>query len=263
MADKRIAYQYKDKGSGRIINSNKVVADDENGIIEYTGDASFRFIPKSRLHKEPVAADYGYDEATMPSVPDKPDTVSYNGTTPGSRQKPLGAFYDYTFGIDGIEIRETSPKKTCGFISQDIHVGSCDYLELSVDVSNPGMTIEYSIMDGLQEKPIFPVDETEIQHERLFYGLGTRFPIDLTKPITIYKNGEKTALRYTEIDKIPYGSDLYTICYTPTITSHRVIPKNKNVRVKVVQRYDSGLTLPATINSIVIKKFGGDKLWSV
>lgn len=262
MATKRVIYQYKDKDGGRIINNDDIVADDEKGIIEHLGGSAYRFIPRSRLSKEPIAADYGYDETGMPVIPEKPDTTPYNGTTPQEKEKSLGNYYDYTFGINKVQLSGAKPKQTSGFVSQDIKIGNCDYIELATKTSGGKASVEYYIIDGLKEIPIMPVEEDIVIHERLFYGLETRFKVDTKKPIMIFKNGEKTTIGYSEINTILFGNDTYTITYSPFNNVHQYYPVNKTIKVKIIERHTSG-QIPATIDSVVILRHGGDRLWTI
>jgi len=263
MATNRIIYEYKDNSTGRIINNDSIVADDSDGIIEHLGGTAFRYVPKESLSKEPVAADYGYDAKAMPQVPGKADTSPYNQTTPGTGTKYAGEFFNYTFGIDKIEIKETRPKECCGFLSKDINIGNCDYVELSVAMSGGNASMEFYIVEGIEETPILPVETSEVKNEKLFYGLSTRFQVDADKPVIIYKNGEETTISYSNIDKIEFGMDNYLIDYTPLGSPHQYFPNGTKIRVKAIQRYEKGKILPSTIDSIVILRHGGKSIWTM
>lgn len=256
---KRIVYQYRDKTSGRIINSDDIIADDNNGIVENIDGMSFRFIPRERLETEPVAANYGYDYIDAPNVPSNIDSSPYDKSTPNEKGKWLGEYYNYAFGIDKIRLGRTKPKNTCGFVSENIEIGSCDYLEVDVKTSGGNASVEVYVIDGTNETAILPVKEEKIVNEKLFHGLNTRFLPDKNKPIEIFKNGEKASFDYSNI---PKDGNVYTISYTPVIKSHRYSPKNKTVKIKVMQRYDLPNMLPATIESITLLKYGGTKIWN-
>ena len=256
---KRIVYQYRDKASGRIINSDDIIADNKNGIVENIDGMSFRFIPRERLVTEPVAANYGYDYADAPSIPSNPDASPYDKTVPNEKSKWLGEYYNYAFGIDKIKLGKTKPKAVSGFISDTINIGTCECIELDIKTSGGNASVETYIIDGVDETPILPIKEEKVVHEKLFHGLSTRFLPDKNKPIEIFKNGEKASFDYSNITN---DGNIYTISYTPVVKSHRYVPMNKSVRVKVIQRYDLPNMLPTTIESITLLKYGGTKIWN-
>ena len=261
MATKRVYYQYKDKKDNRIIDSDKIVADDENGIIEHLEGASFRYISKENLSKEAIAADYGYDRETIPVPRDVPDASAYDKTKIPGTPKLLGEYYDYTFGIEKIEIKQTEPLNVSGFISNEINIGNCNYIEIAVNLSSKNSSIEYSIVDGIKEVPIMPIEESIIFREKLFYGLDTRFLPDLKKNIIVYKNGEIVQTSFESIRQKDIKNEEYSITYYPMKDSHRYVPSNKKIKLKVIERCLKK-EVPAIINSIVILKYGGTNTWN-
>lgn len=260
--NRRIYYQYKDKRDNRIISNENIIADDKNGIIEHINGTSFRFIPKKNLEKEPIAADYGYDKEKAPEIAQKTDTSSYNKTNVLGTPKILGDYYDYAFGINKIDLKETKAKKVSGFISRELEINNVDYIEISSDVSSKNCSIEYSIIDGIKEIPILPIEDTIVFREKLFYGLDTRFLPNLNKNITIYKNGEVTNLTYEDIKSINFNDGEYSITYYPIKDSHKHMPTNKTIKVKIIERCLKK-QIPAIVKSVVILKYGDKNTWNI
>lgn len=263
MADKRIIYEYKDKKNNRIIRSDNIVAEDENGIIERAESAAFRFIPSDQLAREVIAADYGYQEATMPQVPAQPNTSPYEKTIPEDNTKDLGSYYDYAFGLDKIELKKAKPKEVSGFLTQEIHIGSCDYIELSAKTNGADSSIEYSILDSVEETPILPVEKDTVQKEKLFFDLPLRFSPDPQKEAKIFKNGEPTTITLNEVGALDYLMNTYHVSYTPTKAAHIYHPKAENIRVKIIARRDSADAAAPVITSIVVLKYGGPQPWNI
>lgn len=258
---KKIYYQYKDKQTGRIVESDNIIADDVKGVIEHIDGASFRFVPKENLNREPVAADYGYDKETAPELKEVPDTSPYNKTKTDGIPKLLGEYYDYAFGINKIKLKQTVVKKVSGFISSEIKIGNVDYVEISINVSSKNSSIEYYIIDGIKEIPILPVEDSIVFREKLFPGISTRFLPDLNKNITIYKDGNISPLSFNDIGALELNRNEYSISYYPVKDPHRYVPENRQIKIKVIERCLKK-EVPAIINSIVILKYGGDNIWN-
>jgi hypothetical protein len=258
-----VSYQYKEKNSGRLIPPENIISVDENGLIERIGSISMRFVPIDSLDITPLSADSGYQEKESPEVPPKHSTDSFFNSTPSDNVSDAGEYYDYAFGIDEIQLKKTSATEASGFISKSIEIGTSEYIELSVRTSGGNASMEYYILDGIKEIAILSAEEEAVSHEKLFHGIDLRFPINTDYPVSIYCNGEKTTFKYNDIWKLNLaGSDVYTICYTPMGTVHQYSPDNKTIKVKVIERCMDWMT-PSNIDSLVIQKYGGDKLWTM
>lgn len=173
--------------------------------------------------------------------------------------------YMYNVGIENITVEKRIPEKVCGYITGAISIGSCSYIELSVSRNNLSVPIEYSIIDGFKEVPIIPVEESGlIITEHLFFGQGLRFTPDKSHDIKIKKNGLDTSmsldnfLSLTDIDK---DNEVYTAEYMPINTSSKYSPSNNLIKIKIIERcYDN---IPSVVNTLVIKKHGGEKPWII
>lgn len=141
-------------------------------------------------------------------------------------------------------------------------MSSCSYIKLSVISNQDISNIEFYIIDGIKEYPILPI-ETERVKEKLFYNLDTRFTIDKTKEIIIYKNNEATSLSLDDINSLDFNSNVYTIEYTPAIQHQIYNPTQDNIKVKLIQRIYNDNDIPANIIAMTILKYGGSKIWNI
>lgn len=181
--------------------------------------------------------------------------------------------YKYRFGFNDICVQKRELNTTAGYISEDIIVKDCQYIELNAPIING---IEYSILDGDEEFPVLPIGQTKIVGEKLFYGLRTRFTITDDTSIEVYKNlTESVAIHSTEdlnlfltvnnteeaVNQSSFSKlDLYTINYTPDIKAQQYTPKSTRIKLKIIQRY-YGSDVPAPIKDISIRKYGISTTW--
>lgn len=170
--------------------------------------------------------------------------------------------YVYVIGIDSVNVEKRIPYKACGYITSEISVGSCSYIELSVKRNNESASIEYSILDNGNEIPIVPVEQDKITNEKIFPGLPLRFT-PTAGSLVIKKDGVETTLtieEYKSLSNLRYGEG-YTADYIPSVGSSKYIPIGDKIKVKIVER--CGNSLPSVISSIVINKYGGKKVWNI
>ena len=202
---------------------------------------------------------------SFPQLPDKADINSFDNTSVSDLERSLGEFRDYIFGIDSVNIQYVKPNNASAFVSQDIEISSCSYVELSVkESSDSDSDIEYYVMDGINEYPILPIDKDAVNKEKIFYNLDTRFKVDQSKKVTIYCNNAETTYKYPDIKSLSfYNDNEYTISYEPLGESHKVFPKNKKIKIKAVCRNVSDDNIIPTIQSIVILKYGGVRTWTM
>lgn len=171
--------------------------------------------------------------------------------------------YIYNVGIDKIKIEKRLPQKICGHITNDINIGTCSYIELSVKRNNTSVPVEFYIIDGLNETPILPLEETVIENEQLFVGQDIRFTPDPNKAFMIKKNGVETSMTradFLEMKDIN-AEDSYTADYTPIAKAYKYVPKNKSIKIKIIERCFG--KVPSVISALVIKKHGGEKIWNI
>lgn len=252
-------YEYINKVTKKKVDSDALIFAGQNGTIESLGGTALRYVPGDIIDSKVANADNGYQEASMPQAPSFSNSAPYDSTIPEYKGDTIQC-RKYVLGIDSIKVLKSTPSAVNGFISKEIDLGQCSYIKLSAKTTGNG-NIEYSIIDGTQETPILPVELKTVIKEKVFFGLDTRFKPDMLQPITIYRDGQKTNLTYEQLKALDTTST-YHISYTPLKSAHVYYPLNKNVKIKVVQRND-GEEVPASINSLVILRYGGDRLWTM
>ena len=170
--------------------------------------------------------------------------------------------YYYNFSIDKINIGYSQFDDTMCFISEDIDLGELredTYIQLSVNYDT-GIygAIEFYIVDSLNLKPILPIEDLRVINEKIFSKLEPRFSVDVNEEIDVKKNNIKVDINL--YDAINSQDNNYTVSYTP-INPYNVKVSNQVIKIKAILRsYDKGVSKPV-INSIVIKKYGGNFIW--
>lgn len=237
------------------IDNAKILSSDDYGVIESIGSGSaLRFTPKDIVNTNNAVTSEELQKVKIPDLPVGPDINPYDVSLPDYSENYING-RKYLFGIDKLEISQSVPSEVNGFISNSIDIENCSYIELAVKTE--GTTeVEYSIIDGLKETPILPIDQLTVVHEKLFYKLDTRFTPDTSEKITIYKNDKETKYQYSQIKDLALNDGRYTISYTPLKTAHIYYPQNNKIKVKVIQRTQNG-RIPSRIQSMVIIKHGG------
>lgn len=249
---------YTVKSTGREIDSSRIVSITDNGLLELLDNAAIRFIPNDDL-ESPTSLSSSYKGATMSSIPAKTDTTQYDTSTSTDSAEYGGIQYNYKFGINSVDIKSMKPTDSSGFITKAITIGNVDHIELSATSTGGNAAIEYYIIDGTNETPILPQEDTEVK-EKLFYGLSTRFNVNTDNDVVIYVNGEKSDYTLADKDGFDYKTNEYYVTYTPIEASHKYSPSNNEIKIKVIERILSGCT-PSTIKDITIVKFGGDYIY--
>ena len=181
--------------------------------------------------------------------------------------------YRYSYGFDDIVATQMSISKVAGYISTPVNVENCLYIELSADVVDG---VEYSVIDGKDEIPILPIEQSLIKREKLFYGLMPRFFIMNPSDIVV-KHGEEilaiSSLEDLELflsvnntdNEVSQSSFLreetYTINYEPDTKSRIYYPKSNKIQVKIIQRFLDFSSAPASIGSVIIRKHQNKSSW--
>lgn len=174
-------------------------------------------------------------------------------------------FYSYIFGIEELKFSYTEPYDNCYFISDYINIGNVSkttYIEFLANTSQyDDCGIEFSILDGNNEMPICPRNNSMIYNEKILYNTNFRFNYYNDEDHdTIRKNGllDNTKLL---IAKQNARVDNYSIdynandCYTCNVI-------NNNIRVKAtLRRYNNKNGNIPYIKSMTIRKYGGNPLW--
>lgn len=170
-------------------------------------------------------------------------------------------YYYYLFGIDNISLQYVEKEEKSCFVSKELKVGTLEdqeYISLDAQYLCDEGNIEFYIIDGTTEIPILPEHETGIIREQLFHKIGTRFTVDTTKPIRVYKDG--ILIKDSLNAAINDSNGGYTVSYTPLNAIAINSLKNSVITVKaVIRNYDKNYD--PYIKSITVKKYGGGSLW--
>ncbi len=172
--------------------------------------------------------------------------------------------YDYYFGLDSLIISRRNINQSSVFTGDDIYIGDTsekEYIALDATYTiGDKSSIEFYIIDGDREQAIKPIDDTAIYNELIIYNMPTRFNIDLSRPYYIYKNNVPVDILIEDAISKNDGN-IYTINYTPK-DADKYNPINTNIKVKAILRlYDEAADFPL-IESIDIRKYGGEMVWT-
>ena len=166
----------------------------------------------------------------------------------------------YVFGFDRIICSRKIPDSVAGYVSQEIDVSDYVYIRLSVKQHE---YIEYSIIDGKDETPILPVEQTYVTDEKIFLGLKTRFQPDETEEVIVKRNGIRTTYSFNDVQGLEIlKDDLWTVSYKPLTAASKYTPKTNKIRVKLIQRCYPG-SVPIDITDIKIRKYGRSTTWTL
>jgi len=171
--------------------------------------------------------------------------------------------YDYYFGLDSLIISRRNINQSSVFTGDDIYIGDTSEKEhIALDATyiiGDKSSVEFYIIDGDREQPIKPIDDTAIYNELIIYNMPTRFSIDSSQPYYIYKNNVPIDILIEDAISKNDGN-IYTISYTPK-DADEYNPINTNIKVKAILRlYDEAADFPL-IESIDIRKYGGEMVW--
>ena len=248
----------KNNVTGKVIDKDKIVSAQNGGILVAGKDiGTFTYVPEKEISYTPAKNIVSIDG------PQKPLSYGSGIYTIDNDNQKLEQKTIYDFGIDSITARYTSPRTVSGFVSQAIELGPCSYITLSVKSAGKldGRT-EFSIIDGTAEVPILPEEMNhEIQYEKLFPNMPTRFSIDFGKDYVIYKNNAPTELTYEQVKTMALDDGEYAITYMAYGEYQKYFPNTHSIRLKIIARCPSGK--PTPIKAMTIKKFGGEMPWPI
>ena len=177
--------------------------------------------------------------------------------------------YIYIMGIDTITANLLMLNNNCYFLSENINTGHFeqnDYLQLAVS-DNVGefSSIEYFIVDGDIEVPILPMSEKYVHNERIFPETDLRFDIDIDLYNSIDTKIKRNGMTInSSLDNVIDQYDaVYSISYHQADNVYNYTPINDTIRIKAIIRYyGSTLDTIPYIETINIRKYGGNTLWT-
>ena len=272
---------YKNKLANKDISKNDIIATFNGGIItqkESTNPndlSSYRLSLNEYLQQETVVQKNEFN--TIP-IEQYKNSVSgddgfHHGDVSGNVRTDGFVKYRYSYGFDNIVAAQMSVGKTAGYISEYINVDGCMYIELNADVTDG---VEYYVIDGKKETPILPLEQSLVKEEKLFYGLMPRFNIMNPNDIVVKHNGKSMNINsLTDLELLLsvnntgksigqsqfLREDLYTIDYEPDSSARMYYPKNKKIRIKIIQRILDATKVAEPIKSVIIRKHGNQSSW--
>lgn len=218
------------------------------------------FIKKPTSSSSSSSSSNRYDPPYTPPPP--PPKITWNEPVPTFRSelKKVNQ-YTYFFGVDDFSAKSAVLNETCCFITNYIHVGAMqdgEYIELDATYTvDKDSSIEFYILDGTNEIPIVPIKDKMISNEKIFQGLSTRFNIDNSVEPTIYYNGSPSTISLASAIEQKNG---YTITYKPS-SGYTYKPFHQDIKVKVILRSYAQDEYAPSVQSIRIRKYGGNALW--
>lgn len=238
----------------------------ENPIRSYNSIPTYKMITSEYLEQETTIEKNDFNNIGIEKIEHKTvgqDTMHHRTISYGVNTKSINK-YRYNFSLDNVSVSQGLISKTAGFISQEIDVSSCGWIELESDSTD---NTEFYILEERNETPILPRNIDYIENEKLFYGLMPRFTIKDPNDIIVYKNGESTAINNLndlclflcvnntniEVNQSSYlQENEYTVSYKPDTSAKVYYPNTDKIRIKVIKR---------NLNDNVIKDIGLIKIY--
>lgn len=257
-----MSISYKYTSELEEINNDQIYSIDNKGLITNYGEKGFKYIPNDNLSREPVAATGIYNVSDIEKLMYRPITYNFTEDTSNNKNIIMPTKTTYYFGIDNVQAAKVKYDKVSAYVSPTIKIDSSSYIQLSVKSDKDISNLEFSIIEKESEYPIVPIEVSKLS-EKLFWNLDTRFTINKTETQLIKENNVETSLSLSDITEGDFGSNVYTIEYTPTKQSYLYYPETNSIKIKVVQRCLFDDSIPAVINNMTILKYGGDKIWTM
>jgi len=218
----------------------------DGSVLEPFSDTGYQYTPNGSVETTDVLEDGKYETEDMPSFTKEAQEASKHG-------------YKYNLGIDAIRVQSRATHDECGYVSQPINIGKCSYVELSV-VETGDSVVEYTIVDGIKETPILPMEKERVEREKLLYQTMTRFTPNYEEDITVYCDGAVTSLSLEDMNSMDFNAHTYEVSYTP-INAYTYHPENEKVQIKILQRKTN--KLPTTIQAVSLRVHGGELDWTM
>lgn len=264
------------------VKKKDIIAVTKSGLVTQTQTdnyeelSSYRLIMNDYLKQNTITDEDEYRQVTRENFSDKffGKDPFHNPDVKGSVETEQKVRYRYLYGFDGIVAAQKAIDSSAGYISSDVDVSNCSYIELVTSVID---NVEYSIIDGKNEIPILPVGQDTIKNEKLFFGIMPRFDIMNPSDIVVKRDGETigvSSLQDLQLFLLTNNTDSevgqssflregnYTIDYEPGKSSQSYYPVNDKIRLKIIQR-NLADSAPIAIDTIVIRKYGQKNPWAL
>lgn len=158
--------------------------------------------------------------------------------------KQIVSNVEYRYGFSDLELVQDQAAQSYGVVSFPITINNSQYVTIST--SNDVNPIEYSIIDSTIEKPIIPVNISEIRYEKAFEKLPPRFTpvgkisffeqegIEFTK-----KKEFSTVQEYLNYKKDP--NKIQAISYIPHSGKRLKLESNTVILKIIVRQYNKDI----------------------
>ena len=218
----------------------------DGSILEPFSDTGYQYTPNGNVEVSDVLESGRYEEEDIPSFSKEALEASKHG-------------YKYNFGLDAIKIQSRAIYDECGYVSNPINIGKCSYIELSA-IETGDAPVEYTIIDGIKEVPILPLEKNKVVREKLLYQTMPRFTPNYEEDITIFCDGAVTTLSLDDMDTMDFNAHTYEVTYTP-VNAYVYHPKSEKISIKILQRKTD--MLPTTIQAVSVRVHGGELEWTM
>lgn len=250
-----------DELTGSIIAGEDIYYSDDKDIVTVNGKC-WKLTPRERTSENTLYDDGRYSfREKAPALGRTPLTLPFNE----GQEAEEGAYTDkarYFFGLKGLRFGNRKYAKNSGICSEPVEVDN-ELVSILADIDyGKNSSVEFYIVDGISEYPVLAEGENRISHEKLFYGLPTRFDIDNSKAFRIYKNGTEVDVDYRSLSFEELTDNDYTISYVPLDPDIMFLPNNKQVSVKVIIRCFGDDFIPAKVSRLALKKTRREETWN-
>lgn len=186
---------------------------------------------------------------------------------------------NYKFGINNLSFKYDNATLTSGVISKLIQIGNCDYVTLGTSLEQQKKedyySLEFSIIDNSNEKPIIPYNQSQVMYEKLYVKMPLRFEVNKFTPIIVneitqdgivlyntYNNLSNFENDRTAIDtQITNNKKELVISYVP-IEGKRIHVDSDKIYLKIIKHVYAG-NMPIKIENIIINAHGGKLEWKI
>ena len=186
---------------------------------------------------------------------------------------------NYKFGINNLSFKYDNATLTSGVISKLIQIGNCDYVTLGTSLEQQKKedyySLEFSIIDNSNEKPIIPYNQSQVMYEKLYVKMPLRFEVNKFTPIIVneitqdgialyntYNNLSDFENDRTAIDtQITNNKKELVVSYVP-IEGKRIHVDSDKIYLKIIKHVYAG-NMPLKIENIIINAHGGKLEWKI
>ena len=237
---------YINRQTGDIIYDDAVLSKTDSGIIFFQ-DGCWRFLEKEQYEQriESSGNTYGTTKVYISNT----ELDELIATT----SDIYSQVYTYYFGLNDLVIVNKKYASVSAILSESINVTMNMPLRISSNISVPERSsIEFYVVDGIDEIPLLPIEQSSIVHEKLFFEMPIRFHDG--SDFHFFKDFVSMSESRDNLDERNDGS-LYTVSYNPPSTAYEYVPKSSSIKIKIILRiYDDSITAPQLTVPTVIQE---------